>query len=145
MADTIADISEDAVSWLRTLDQAYADAAIATVIERVVAVLRADPRMPRLTCETWRLIFADVESRSRAELGGSDVAFALGINVQGHAPVLDLCRRLVAAGIERDERRARTVLGGSVANLHSLIASPRDGWMTWGNEIPRERFEGAAE
>ncbi len=81
----------------------------------------------------------------RAELVGSDVAFALGVNVQGHAPVLDLCRPLVAAGIEREERRARTALGGSVANLHALIASPRDGWMTWGNEIPRERFEEAAE
>ena len=42
-------------------------------------------------------------------------------------------------------RRARTTLGGSVANLHALIASPRDGWMTCGNEIPRERFEEAAE
>jgi hypothetical protein len=38
-----------------------------------------------------------------------------------------------------EERRARTALGGSVANLHALIASPRDGWMN------RERFEKAAE
>jgi hypothetical protein len=69
MADTIGDISENAVSWLPTLDQADADAAVATVIERVVAVLRADQRMPRLTVETWRLLFAEVESRSRDELG----------------------------------------------------------------------------
>jgi DNA primase len=59
--------------------------------------------------------------------------------------LLDLCRRLVAAGIEREERRERTALGGSVANLHALIASPRARWMMWGNEIPRERFEEAAE
>ena|SRR5215471_4984662 len=41
------------------------------------------------------------------------------------------------------EGRARTALGGSVANLHALTASPRDGWMTC--EIPHERFEEAAE
>jgi hypothetical protein len=51
------------------LAQADADRAVQTLIDRVVAVLRRDPRMPPLTSETWRLLFADVAARSRAELG----------------------------------------------------------------------------
>jgi hypothetical protein len=66
---SLKDICEDAVSYFPTLSQADADAAIATVIERIVSALRADPRMPRFTSENWRLKFADIENRSRAELG----------------------------------------------------------------------------
>jgi hypothetical protein len=63
------EICTDAVAWLPTLDQADADAVIAAVLDRIIAVLRADPRVPQLTWEAWRLLFADVEVRSRDELG----------------------------------------------------------------------------
>ena len=69
MTETIEDICESATCWLPTLSQVDADAAIATVIERIISVLRADPRMPRLTGDAWRPLFADVESRGRDELG----------------------------------------------------------------------------
>jgi hypothetical protein len=36
----------------------------------------------------------------RAELIGSNTAVALGIHVKGYAPILKLCRRLVARGID---------------------------------------------
>jgi hypothetical protein len=69
MTDTIGDICENATCWLPTLSQVDADTTIATTIERIISVLRADPRMPRLTGDAWRLLFADVESRGRDELG----------------------------------------------------------------------------
>src|SRR5262245_33254613 len=37
--------------------------------ERIIGVLRRDARMPPLTVEEWRLLFADAVSRSRDELG----------------------------------------------------------------------------
>jgi hypothetical protein len=46
---------------------------------------------------------ADVEpacNSLRAELSGSDTAAAAGITVVAYAPVLELCRRLVAAGYD---------------------------------------------
>ena len=39
----------------------------------------------------------------RAELFGSDTARACGITGRGNAPVLDLCRKLVAAGHDPDQ------------------------------------------
>jgi hypothetical protein len=35
----------------------------------------------------------------RAEITGHDPAAALGITARGHTPVLQLCRKLVAAGV----------------------------------------------
>jgi hypothetical protein len=69
MTTTISEICWDAVVWIDGLTQADADDAVQTVIDRIIAVLRRDPRMPPLTSEAWRLLFADVASRSRAELG----------------------------------------------------------------------------
>jgi len=66
---TIHNICADAVVWLGTLSHADADAAIDTLVERIIAVLRRDPRMPPLSGETWRLLFADAAARSRTELG----------------------------------------------------------------------------
>jgi hypothetical protein len=40
----------------------------------------------------------------RAELRGSTEATALGITARCHAPVLELCRRLIAAGADPDAR-----------------------------------------
>lgn len=40
----------------------------------------------------------------RAELIGSDQCFAEGVTVRGDAPVLKLCRRLLAAGFDPDCR-----------------------------------------
>jgi len=39
------------------------------LIDRIVVLLRRDPRMPRLPYEDWRLLFADVATRSLDELG----------------------------------------------------------------------------
>ncbi len=36
----------------------------------------------------------------RAELSGSDTCTALGITAHGHAPTLNLCRQLIAAGFD---------------------------------------------
>jgi hypothetical protein len=63
------EICTDAVTWLPTLDQADADTVVAAILERVITVLHTDPRMPQLTREAWRLLFADIEVRSRDELG----------------------------------------------------------------------------
>jgi hypothetical protein len=65
---TISEICWDAVTYVNTLAQADADRTVQTLIDRVVAVLRRDPRMPPLDGETWRLLFGDVAARSRAEL-----------------------------------------------------------------------------
>ena len=46
-----------------------ADRPVDRLIDRVVAVLRRDPRMPPLIGEEWRLLFADATARSREELG----------------------------------------------------------------------------
>ena len=59
----------DAITWADALDQADADAAVSEIIDRVIAVLQRDPRMPRLLNWEWRLLFADVESFSRIGLG----------------------------------------------------------------------------
>src|SRR6516162_1324574 len=40
-------------------------------------------------------------------------------------------------------RRMQRLYGAPYLEL--FARKPRDGWMTWGNEIPRERFEEAAE
>ena len=40
-------------------------------------------------------------------------------------------------------RRMQRLYGGPYLEL--FARKPRDGWKTWGNEIPRERFEEAAE
>jgi hypothetical protein len=98
MTATVEEACESAVSWLPTLDQADADIAIATVIERVVAVLRADPRMPRLTCETWRLMFAEVESRSRDELGAL---------IEGKGDIQLAVKEIVAVTAPQRSRKAR--------------------------------------
>jgi hypothetical protein len=68
MSIDFEEICTNAVAWFPTLEQADADAMVATILERITA-LRADPRMPQLTCEGWRLLFADIEVRSREELG----------------------------------------------------------------------------
>jgi predicted ATP-dependent protease len=66
---TISEFCWGAVTWIDGLAQSDADAAVQTLLDRVVAVLRRDPRMPRLTSEAWRLLFADTAARSRDELG----------------------------------------------------------------------------
>jgi hypothetical protein len=65
----IRNICDDAVAWLNTLSQYDADAAVDVLIERIITVLRRDTRMPSLTAEEWRLLFADAVARSRDELG----------------------------------------------------------------------------
>jgi N6-adenosine-specific RNA methylase IME4 len=40
-------------------------------------------------------------------------------------------------------RRMERLYGGPYLEL--FARKPRDGWMTWGNEVPRERFEETAE
>ena len=57
------------IAWLDTLSQRDADAAVNTLVERIIVILRRDPRMPRLVNEEWRLLFADIAARSRDELG----------------------------------------------------------------------------
>jgi hypothetical protein len=69
MTATISETCWDAVAWIDELAQADADTAIQTLIDRVIAVLRRDPRMPTLTGEAWRLLLADAAARSRDELG----------------------------------------------------------------------------
>jgi hypothetical protein len=46
-----------------------ADLAVDGLLERVIRVLRRDPRMPVLTAEEWRFLFADAAARSRDEFG----------------------------------------------------------------------------
>jgi hypothetical protein len=53
-----------------------------------------DPRLDHLP----RQAAIRVELRIRAELYGSDKCSTLGIAVRAYAPVLELCRQLVAAG-----------------------------------------------
>jgi hypothetical protein len=52
----------------------------------------------------------------RAELYGSETATAAGLSVRGHAPVLVLCRELIAAGLDPD--RAMEVFRGATLALH---------------------------
>jgi hypothetical protein len=59
----------DATAWLYTLSQHDADVVIDTLLDRIIAVLRRDERMPLLTGEQWRLLFADASARSKDELG----------------------------------------------------------------------------
>jgi len=66
---TIHDICANAVRWLSLLSHADADDTVDTLVERIIAVLRRDPRMPPLIGEQWRLLFADAAARSRTELG----------------------------------------------------------------------------
>jgi hypothetical protein len=51
-----------------------------------------------------------------AELSGSDTCLAAGLVVRGHAPVLVLCRELIAAGLDPD--RAMEVFRGATLALH---------------------------
>jgi hypothetical protein len=51
----------------------------------------------------------------RAELKGSNCCEALGVTARGHAPVLDLCRALVAAG--HDPHRPLHAYRGDVLAL----------------------------
>jgi hypothetical protein len=69
MMKTIHDICTDAVMWLGALSQADADDAVDTLVERIIAVLRRDPRMPPLIGEQLRLLLADAVAPSRTELG----------------------------------------------------------------------------
>jgi hypothetical protein len=56
---------------------------------------KAAPRRPRTN---WRGIKPQPFDLIRAELIGSDTATARGIRVKAHAPVLALCRELLAVG-----------------------------------------------
>lgn len=68
-AEMIDDIVGDAIMWFDTLTENDADVAVDTLLDRVIAVLRGDERMPRLSREQWDLLFADAAARSKAELG----------------------------------------------------------------------------
>ena len=59
----------DAITWADALEQADADSTVSEIVDRIIAVLRRDPRMPHLLNWEWKLRFADVESVSRIELG----------------------------------------------------------------------------
>jgi hypothetical protein len=67
--NTISDICWDATTWIDALTQNHADAAVQILVDRIVAALKRDPRMPTLTSETWRLLLADAAARSRDEFG----------------------------------------------------------------------------
>jgi ketosteroid isomerase-like protein len=61
------EICWDAVRWIDELQQADADATIETMLDRIIVVLRRDPRMPRLGSDEWRLLFAGAVARGREE------------------------------------------------------------------------------
>lgn len=69
MSEIDDDLIYDATAWLVVLTQHDADLAVDGLLERVIRVLRRDPRMPVLTAEEWRILFADAAARSRDELG----------------------------------------------------------------------------
>jgi hypothetical protein len=69
MSKTVYDRCADAIAWFDTLSQRDADIAVDKLVDRIVAVLRRDQRMPRFTYEEWRLLFADAAALSRDELG----------------------------------------------------------------------------
>jgi hypothetical protein len=58
-----------------------------------------------------------------AQLSGTDVASALGITARGHAPVLALCRKLLAAGFDP----ARPVLVHRGETLCVIVRTIREG------------------
>jgi hypothetical protein len=64
----VADVIDDAIEWLDTLDERDADRFVDELIEHIITVLRRDARMPQLTSETWRLLFADAAERGKADL-----------------------------------------------------------------------------
>jgi hypothetical protein len=68
-AETIDDVVSDALTWLDTLTQRDADVFVDELIDKIIALLRRDPRMPVRTYEEWLLLFADVAGRARDDLG----------------------------------------------------------------------------
>jgi hypothetical protein len=66
---TMFDIIWYAVEPIPLLEQADADRVIDAVIERIIKVLRKDPRMPALCSDDYRVLFADVAARTREETG----------------------------------------------------------------------------
>ena len=65
--------------------------------------------------ETFRPKINELQDPLRADLHGSNQADAEGITKRGHAPVLSLCRQLLAAGLDPD--RAMEVFRGATLAL----------------------------
>jgi hypothetical protein len=79
----------------------------------------ATEREPRNCSPGQTRNLATPESRTpqvRADLTGSDTASALGITARGAAPVLILCRELIAAGLDPD--RAMEIFRSGTLALH---------------------------
>ena len=109
MSETIHDVCADAVAWFETLSQGDADAAVDTLVERIIAVLRRDPRMPPLTGEQWRLLFADAVAKSRDELGEL-VAGAADVD-----DVVDAIAEAIGDKIVSSKRQKRKAVAATAA------------------------------
>jgi hypothetical protein len=69
MIETMSEHVRNTLACVDTLDQTDAEAAVGTLVDRIIAVLRRDRRMPAFTYDNWQLLFADDAARSRDDLG----------------------------------------------------------------------------
>jgi hypothetical protein len=108
---TIREVCWNAIAWIDELTQADADAAVQTLLDRMIAALRRDPRMPTLTGEAWRLLFADAAARSRDELGELiDGRADLGEAVRA---IIEALAAEVGEGKRKSRRQADAETGGT--------------------------------
>jgi hypothetical protein len=81
----------------------------------------------------------------RADLIGSDTCSGAGITATGAAPVLALCRQLLAAGLDPDAALAVYRTGTLAIHVRSLREGSRLSVKTAGNGAPIFTVDGACE
>jgi hypothetical protein len=66
--EMLLDLVFEAASYTRVLDKADAANFVDRFVEAAIAMVRKRPEISTLSSDAWRLIFADLRERARAEL-----------------------------------------------------------------------------